>query len=129
MPSFHTKVSLRGFHFEDAHLTVTLAAGITAADIGKAVTIDTTAPNKFKLAGADDKVFGRLEVVEDRKTDGQLVGTVAFRFSNTVPRSGAATVGQTAVGAGAGAVKGAAFDGTNFIAEILDANTVVVVKI
>lgn len=128
MPTpFHTNVSLRGFHFEDAHLTVRLAAGITAADIGKVVTFGAAA-NTFKLAGDGDPVMGRLETVEDRKVEGQLIGTVSFQFANTVPLSGAATPGQSAVGAGGGAVKGAAYNGQNFIAEV-GTGTAVVVKI
>lgn len=124
---FHTQVSMRGFHFEMAHLTVNLAAGITAADIGKAVSQDTAGPNRFKLAADGDVVFGRLEVVEDRVTEGTLVGTVSFQFSNLLPKSAAAiTVGQSVVGAGGGLVKGAAYNGSNFVAEVIGDNVVVV---
>ena len=109
MPStpFHTNVSLSGFHFEDSMFTMNLASGITAADIGKAVSVDASGPNKAKLAGDGDFIIGRLEVVENRVQEGQLVGTVARRFSNPLPiKSGSGVaVGQSVVGAGAGEVK------------------------
>ena len=135
MTPFHFNVSLRGFHFEDSLLTVNLASGITAADVGKAVTIDTTAANTFKLAGDGDHVMGRLEVVEDRKVEGQLVGTVAFRFANLLPIKIGETVavGDTVVGAGNGTVKALQASGTsapdytaNFVAEVNDDYAVVV---
>ncbi len=136
MTPFHYNVSLRGFHFEDSLLTVNLAAGITASDVGKAVTIDTSAANTFKLAGDGDYVLGRLEVVEDRQVEGQLVGTVAFRFSNRLPIAEGETVnvGDTAVGAGGGAIKSLKVEdasapdyNANFIAEV-EGDYAVVVK-
>ena len=132
MPVFHNKVSLRGFHFEDSHLTFVLAADITAADVGKAVSIDTSAANKVKLAAADDVIVGRLATVEDRKVEGQLVGAVALRFSNELPIAAAqvVAVGDTVVGAGAGEVKAAATPNhsVNFVAEVIG-STAIVVKI
>jgi hypothetical protein len=130
MASFHTKVSLRGFHFEDFHLTFTLAAGITAADVSKAVSIDTSAPNKVKLAADGDIIIGRLATVEDRKVEGQLVGAVALKFMNTLPmKTGSEpAVGDTVVGGGAGTVKkaGANDANKNFVAEIIGTDAVVV---
>lgn len=132
---FHTKVSLRGFHFEDAHLTVVLAAGITKADIGKAMTVDATAANKFKLAADNSPIVARLETVEDRVNEGQLIGTISFRFANYLPIKTGATiaVGDTAVGAGAGEVKRLESGGNstpdysiNYVAEIVGTNAVVV---
>ncbi len=130
MANFHTKVSLRGFHFEDSHLTFTLAAGITANDVTKAVALDTSAPNKVKLAGADDVIIGRLEVVEDRKVEGQLVGTIALRFANELPIKAGETVavGDTVVGAGGGEVKKAtaANHNANYVAEVIGSKAIVV---
>lgn len=104
---FHTNVSLAGFHFEDFSLTFKLTAGIVAADVGKAVTISTAAPNTVKLAGADDYIHGRLATVEDRTIEGTLVGAVELKFANTLPIKSGETVavGDTVVGAGAGEVK------------------------
>lgn len=130
MANFHTKVSLRGFHFEDSHLTFTLAAGIVAANAGRAVSLDTSGPNKVKLAADGDTIIGRLETVEDRKVEGQLVGTVALRFANTLPIKSGQTVavGDTVIGAGSGEVKKAttADHSTNFVAEIIGTDAVVV---
>lgn len=131
MANFHTKVSLRGFHFEDFLLTFTLAAGITAADRGKAVSLGAAA-NTVKLAGDGDVIIGRLETVEDRKVEGQLVGAVALKFANALPiKAGeVVAVGDTVVGAGAGEVKKAATadHGANFVAEVVG-NEAVVVKV
>lgn len=130
MASFHTKVSLRGFHFEDFHLTGTLAAGITAAHVGRAVSVDATAANKFKLAGDGDTIVGRLATVEDRKVEGQLIGTIAFRFANSIPIKAGDTIaaGDTAIGGGDGTVKKAATadHSKNFVAEIINGEAVVV---
>ncbi|BCJ91787.1 hypothetical protein IZ6_25220 [Terrihabitans soli] len=105
--SFHNKVSLQGFHFEDSLFTFKLANGITKADEGKAVAFGAAA-NTVKLVGDGDAIIGRLEVVEDRKVEGQLVGTVALRFINTLPKGAGETItiGQSVCGDGtAGAVR------------------------
>ena len=100
-------VTLNGYAFEDSMLTFHLASGITAADVGKAVALDTTAPNKVKLAGDDDYIIGRLETVELRTQEGQNVGTVALRFAQRLPIKSGETiaVGDSLIGAGAGEVK------------------------
>jgi hypothetical protein len=129
MASFHTKVSLRGFHFEDFHLTFTLAAGIVAADVGKAVSFGAAA-NTVKLAGDGDTIIGRLATVEDRKVEGQLIGAVALKFANVLPiKAGdAIAAGDTAIGGGNGTVKKAATadHSKNFVAEIIGTDAVVV---
>lgn len=103
-------VSLRGIYFEAFQLPFNLASGITKADEGKAVALDSTAANTVKLAGADEAIIGRLEVVEDRNIEGVLVGTVAVKFADRLPKASGATinVGDTVVGNGAGEVKAAA---------------------
>lgn len=130
--SFHTGVSLRGFHFEDFILTFNLAAGIVAADAGKAVSIDTSGPVKVKLAADGDFIIGRLEVVEDRKVEGTLVGAVALKFSNLLPIKAASgvAVGDTVVGAGAGEIKKATANDAriNFVSELVG-NFAVVTKL
>jgi hypothetical protein len=129
MANFHTKVSLRGFHFEDFILTFALTAGITAADQGKAVSFGAAA-NTVKLAADGDTIIGRLETVEDRKVEGSLVGAVALKFANLLPIKAGQTVaaGDTVVGAGAGEVKKAtaADHNANFVAEVIGSNAVVV---
>ena len=98
-------ISLVGIPHSEFRRTVYLAAGITKADEGKPVTLDTTANNTFKLAGADNVVMGNLKVVENRVQEGILVGTVEFKGGFQWPKSGAIAVGDGVVGAGAGAVK------------------------
>ena len=98
-------ISLVGIPHSEFRRTVYLAAGITKADEGKPVTLDTTANNTFKLAGADDVVMGNLKVVENRVQEGILVGTVEFKGGFQWTKSGSITVGNGVVGAGAGAVK------------------------
>lgn len=100
-------VSLNGIFIEDFMFPFNLKSGITSADVGKAVAIDATAANTVKLAGDLDPIIGRLEVVEDRKSEGILVGTVAMKGSFKFPVKAAqvVNVGDSLQGAGAGEVK------------------------
>lgn len=70
-------ISHRGLFAEDFQYAFLLASGITAADIGKAVTIDSTADGTVKLAGDGEFILGRLETVEVRAAEGVSVGTVS----------------------------------------------------
>lgn len=128
---FHNKVSLRGFHFEDFSLTVKLAAGIVAADVGKALAVDGSNPNQLRLAGDGDAVIARLATVENRAVEGQLIGAAEFRFANVLPIKAGEVVaaGDTAVGAGNGEIKSAAVAdyNANWVAEVVG-NLAVVVK-
>jgi len=102
-------ISLRGMTHEKFHYAFNLASGITKADEGKAVALDTTAANQVKLAGDDDHIIGKLVVVEDRSVEGVLVGTVAlkggFGFTEVAAPTYPLAVGDTVVGAGGGEVK------------------------
>lgn len=71
-------VSLRGLYVEAFQWTFLGAAGLTTADVGKAVTLDATAANTVKLAGDGDKILGILEVVEVRSQDSVITVTVAL---------------------------------------------------
>lgn len=126
----HQNVTLRGFHFEMASLTVNLAAEVTADHVGFALTPDASGPNKMKLAGAGDVVVARLATFEDRKVEGTRVGAAEFQFSNTLPIADGETInpGNTVVGAGGGKVKAAATaDFTqNFVGEVIGTSAVVV---
>ncbi|MES0134503.1 hypothetical protein NKJ88_06005 [Mesorhizobium sp. M0016] len=118
---FHTSVSLAGFHFEDFSLTFKLTAGITAADVGKAISMSAVA-NTVKLSGDGDAIIGRLATVEDRTIEGTLVGAVELKFANTLPIKSGSTVivGDTVIGAGAGEVKaGTANHNVNFVTEVV----------
>ncbi len=126
-------LSNKGRYLEDFQEYFYLATGITAADVGKAVELDSTGEQKVKLATDGAVIIGRLEVVEDRKQEGILVGTVSLKGFNYFPIKAALTgvsavrIADTVIGAGAGEVK-AANDGTartndprdNFV-KILDA--------
>jgi hypothetical protein len=125
-------VSLRGLTHEKFHYAFNLTSGITVADIGKAVSLDTTAANTVKLAADDDVILGQLIVVEDRSIEGLLVGTVALRGGFKLPIATGQTVvvGDTAIGAGAGEIKAAAAANhvDNMVVEILADDHAVVVR-
>ena len=77
-------VSLAGMIDDTGTYPFNLAAGITLAHIGLAVTIDPSAPTQVKLAGDGDYIIGRLETVELRLGEGISVGTVATRGGLTL---------------------------------------------
>ncbi|TPL42609.1 MULTISPECIES: hypothetical protein [unclassified Mesorhizobium] len=143
MPTYsHQNVTLRGFHWETSSLTGNLATGITANDVGKAVSVDPSGANKFKLSGDGDVIVGRLASVEDRSVEGSLIGAIEFQFANMLPiKAGLAAgeivaIGSTVIGAGNGEVKAlttgsgptvaAPNHNINFVAEIIGTNAVVV---
>lgn len=86
-------VSLRGLYVEAFTWTFLGASTLTTADVGKAVTLDTTANNTVKLAGDGERILGLLEAVENRVQDGVITCTVAckggFKF-NLNPNASAA---------------------------------------
>lgn len=126
---FHTTVSLSGYYFEDSIFTFNVSGGVTNADVGKAVTLDTTAANTVKLAGADEEVMGRLERVEERETG--TVASVSLRFCGELPVATGETVnvGDAVIGAGSGEVKAAvSADRRQKVVEVLT-DAVVVVQV
>jgi hypothetical protein len=102
-------ISLRGMTHEKFHYPFYLASGTVIGDVGKAVTLDSTAANTVKLAGDGDTIIGKLVTVEDRSVEGVLVGTVAlrggFRFTEVGSPTYALAVGDSVIGAGSGLVK------------------------
>lgn len=100
-------ISLKGIYHDDWQYPFLISGTVTAADIGKAVTQDTTAANTVKLAGAGDPILGRLEVYEDRVAEGIKVATVALKGGVRFPVKSGETVavGDTVQGAGSGEVK------------------------
>lgn len=128
MATIGVGVSLRGIEHEEFHYPFLLASGITASDAGKAVALDTTAANTVKLAGDGDQVLGKLVTVENRVTEGVLVGTVALKGGFKFTKSGTVLVGASVVGAGGGAVKTATANyAANMVVEV-GTDYVVVVK-
>ena len=117
-----------GFALNDFMFTYLVSGAVTAADVGKAVTLDTTVANTVKLAGNADKVFGRLETFEDRVTLGIKVGTVSRKFKDRLPKTAAAiAVGDSVTGsATAGSVITAVVaDPSNIVIEVLTGFVVV----
>jgi hypothetical protein len=102
MTPFHNVVRNYDIIPSHAYIAFNLPTTLTTADIGKAVTLDATAPNKVKLAGAQDPILGRLETVEVRSAS-QVVGSVSVSGIMKLPIGAGATivVGDTAVGSGA----------------------------
>lgn len=130
-------VSLKNIYVEDFNFTFNLKTGIVIGDVGKAVALDTTAANTVKLAGDGDAIIGRLESVEDRKSEGLLVGTVAMKGAFKFPLKSGATVvvGDAICGSStdgsvkaltvtsdtntnAGAIKHSSHDGNNLVVEV-----------
>lgn len=93
-------VSQQGFIFDSTWLPYFISGSPTIADLGKALTLDTTAANTMRLAAANERITGRLETLEIRTTEGQTVGTVSRRFSEALPilPGQVFVVGDTAVG-------------------------------
>lgn len=96
------------FPFDDFMFTYNLDSAIVAADVGKAVMLDTTGANKMKLTTDNAVIDGRLWAFEDRSQQGGgKVGTVERKLRAKLTYTGTApTVGQTVSGsATAGVVK------------------------
>ncbi len=97
-------VTLRGFYSSTWALTWNLAAGIVAADVGKAMAQDATAANTAKLAADNESIIGVLMSFEDRVQEGIRVGTVCHQFgakltyTGTIPAIGAQVVGSATPG-------------------------------
>lgn len=133
MASFHTQVKLDGFDQKAFQLTWNLTAGIVAADIGKALSINSAAANTLKLAADGDVIVGRLMTVEARTTEGTLVGTCEHLFAALLPIKAGLTagavvaVGSNVIGAGAGEIKATtAAAGLPFVAEVRGSFAVVI---
>ena len=113
---FHNKVNLDGFDQQDFQFTFALNGAITPAMVGAAVTLDTSAPNTVKMAGAGDPILGMLVNVENRNIDGLLTGMIATKFCELLPiatgLTGAAipAIGSSVQGGGAGAIEATTYN-------------------
>lgn len=90
-----------GFPLDDFTFTYLLSGAPVPADIGKALTLDTTAANTFRLAANAEPIQGRLWQVEDRTQQGAgIVGTVQRKFKEKMPAAAAhgIVVGDSVVG-------------------------------
>lgn len=106
MATIGVGVSLRGIEHEEFHYPFNLASAVTADDVGKPVTLDTTAANTVKVAGDGDVIVGKLVTYENRAIEGVKVGTVALKGGFKFAKSGTIAVGASVQGAAtSGAVK------------------------
>lgn len=137
MTPFHTVVRNYDIISSEDYIAFNLPTTVTEADVGKAVTLDTSAANKAKLAGAGDVILGRLETVEVRSAS-QVVGTVSLRgiMKMLIKAAEAFAVGDTAEGsATAGSVQilkvagvSAPNPALNQVIEVIGTTHVVVLK-
>lgn len=103
-------ISHRGINHEDFHYPYNLAVAIVAADVGKAVSIDTSVARTVKLAADGDVIHGFLVSYEDRVIEGGKVGTVSLKGGVKFTRAAGApavSIGAVICGAGAGEVRAA----------------------
>jgi len=78
-------VSMAGLFDENWLWTFLISGTVVKTDEGKAVALDTAVANTVKLAGDGDEVIGRLEVFEDRVSEGIKVATVALKGGVKLP--------------------------------------------
>lgn len=110
------QVVLDGFTQHDFAFTMLISGAVTSADLGKAVTLDTTADATVKLAADGDPIYGRIFQIEDRSQEGVTTCTVETRFRKRLPKTAAAiTRGASVVGAGAGLVKAGLASSKNIV--------------
>lgn len=106
--AFASGISHRGLHIEAKIYPYFLAAGIVEADVGKAVSIDTSAAYTVKLAADGDVIHGVLASWENRIVEGYLIGAVATDGGSGFKRTAggtAITPGDLLCGGGAGEVR------------------------
>lgn len=79
----------------------------TAAAVGKAVSIDTTAANTVKLAANAEAIFGRVFQAENRAVLGVKTAAIQRKFKEKLPAANGhgIVVGESVVGAGGGLVR------------------------
>jgi hypothetical protein len=129
---FHTVVRNNDLIDSADYIAFNLPATVTVADIGKAVSLDTSGANKAKLSVLDDPIIGRLETVEVRSAS-QVVGTVSIRGIFKLPIKTGVTVnlGDTVEGSSqSGAVESAAAvnPALNRVVELVGSTHVIVMK-
>jgi hypothetical protein len=107
-------VTLRGFYDDNWSLTFNITGVVNrATDMGKLMSLDTTADDAAKLSVADSAPLGVLLSYEDRKQEGIKTGAVALKGGYGVPYTGALTVGASIVGSATPGVAKAAAAGSN----------------
>jgi hypothetical protein len=103
-----------GFPLDDFTFTYKLSGTVAQANVGNAVTLDTSAASTMKLAADGDEIHGRLTSVEDRTLQGAgTTGAVQRKFKEKLPAAvgHGIVVGDSVCGsATAGSVRKAVLD-------------------
>lgn len=114
-PAQTVKMGNFGYTTDLLNRTVLISGAVTQADVGKALTQDTTAANTYKLAADGDLIFGRLELLEERTNEGTLVGNCKLHLMGVklpIKASSGVAVGSFVIGGGAGEIKPQVADAT-----------------
>ena len=119
-------VSLQGLVPQDFLATWNISGTIDkSTDLGKAVSLDTTAANTAKLCASGEVIVGILASYENRVTEGIKVGAVAHKGFFKVPYVNGASalvpvIGHSVKGsATAGSVMPvASYDGPNVVVDV-----------
>lgn len=122
------QVPLDAFTQGDFVFTMLISGTVDTDDLGKAVSLDTTADATVKLAADGEAIYGRIYQVEDRSQEGLTTVSVETRFRKRVPIAPGQTVarGDTVIGAGDGLVKADAAAGpANIVLAIVDGYAIV----
>lgn len=101
-------ITHRGLVPDEFNIGWNIAAGVVAADVGKAMSIDTTAPRTAKLAADGEVIIGTLSTLEIRAIEGLRVGTLSMKGGLGFTRAAGApavTPGSILCGAGGGLVR------------------------
>lgn len=85
-------VTLNNLSHEDSAYTFFYKTGMTSADLGKAVTLDTSAANSIKLAGDGDPILGQLFSLENRTVQGVQTCAVVTAGGMSFPKEAGSTI-------------------------------------
>lgn len=98
-----------GIHIEESAFPWYLNDSVVQADLGKAMSLDTSANCTATLSIDGEPILGPLLTFEDRVQEGTKVGTIEHQGGFKFYYTGAMAVGDSVVGsATAGSVKAAA---------------------
>jgi hypothetical protein len=120
-----------GFPLDQFTFTYLLATAVTEDNVGHAVTLDTSAASKFKLAGNGNPIHGRLFSFENDTVLGVRKGAVERKFKQKLPAIAAhgIVVGDSVCGSATPGTVRKAIPGTdpitNLVVEVIGNEVVV----
>jgi hypothetical protein len=126
--SFYLTVKMDGYIEEDSIRTWNLDPAVTAADVGKPMTINGA--NRLAVAVDNSIIYGRLDVFEDRTTNGGgKIGACATRggWKWTGVSGHTLTPGSYVQGAALGTIKSIATFSKFVVSEVVG-NVITVVN-